>query len=231
MAGRLLSYEEFSARAKEVARAIPREFMDGVEDVVVHRDAKGHPLIDDVVTLGECEPSPVAALAGSETVRSIVHLYYGSFLDLAGRDEGFDVDEELRETIEHEVRHHIEDRAGVRALIDEDDLFDAHARFRAGLDVPAGWYRRGEKLEQDVYAVDLDLFVELRMRRREFEARRGTTLRLVVLGDPVEVDLPPDADPDEVFTLEGEGLLGEEPGEGSEQEAESGDLHLVPVTR
>jgi predicted Zn-dependent protease with MMP-like domain len=230
VSSRLLSFEEFSARAKEIAASIPREFMDGVEDVVVHRDARRHPHVEDVVTLGECEPSPVPALVGHDTVRSIVHLYYGSFADLARRDDRFDVDEELRETVEHEVRHHLEDRAGLRTLIDEDDLFDAHARFRAGLDVPPGWYRRGERMEKDVYAVDLDLFVELRLRRREFEALRGKTLRLSVLGDPVEVEMPGDADPDEVFTLEEEGLFAEEEG-GEEGEGEAGDLHVVPVVR
>jgi hypothetical protein len=224
-----MPFETFTARAKDVARTIPAQFLDGVEDVVVHRQVKRHPLIGDVVTLGECEPSPVAAIAGSEQVRSIVHLYYGSFADLARRDDAFDVEEELRETIEHEIRHHLEDRAGVRALIDEDDLFDAHARFRAGLDVAPGWYRRGERMEKDVYAVDLDLFVELRLRQADFDGLRGRTLRLTVLGDPVEVEFPPDADPDETFTLEGEGLLAE--GEADEEDPEAGDLHLVPVIR
>jgi hypothetical protein len=228
VASRPLSFEEFSARAKEIAGAIPREFLDGVEDVVVHRGVRRHPHVEDVVTLGECEPSPLPALVGHEAVRSIVHVYYGSFVDLARRDDRFDLEGELRETIEHEVRHHIEDRAGLRALIDEDDLFDAHARFRAGLEVPRGWYRRGERMGKDVWAVDSDLFVELRLRRREFERRRGTTLRMTVLEEPVELDLPADADPDEVLTLEGEGLW-EEAADG--REGEAGDLHVVPVVR
>ena len=241
MAGRVPPYDEFAARAKEIAAAIPAQYLEGVEDVVVHRQVKRHPQIDDIVTLGECEPSPLAAMTESGIVRSIVHLYYGSFVDLARRDPDFAPDAELEETILHEVQHHIEDKAGVRTLIDEDDLFEAHARFRADLDVPPGWYRQGERLEPNVWAVDQDLFVELRLRRKEFEALRGKPLRLTVLGEPLETELPPDADPDEVFTVEGEGILGgsgvddeegsEEPGEGEGDPASTGDLHLVPVVR
>jgi hypothetical protein len=232
MAGRLLSYEEFSARAKEVARSIPAHFLEGVEDVVVHRESKSHPLLPEVLTLGECEPSPLVAMTGAGPHRSIVHLYYGSFAQMARLDDGFDLEGELRETIEHEVQHHIEDRAGVSGLIDEDDLFDAHERFRAGLEVPRGWYRRGEELEPDVYAVELDLFVELRLRRPELERLRGTTLSLTILGEPLEVDLPEDVEAGETLTVEGQGLVaGDDEESESEGEEEAGDLHLIPLLR
>jgi hypothetical protein len=246
-------YEAFAARAKALTASIPAEYTEDVEDVVVHRGVKKHPLLHDVVTLGECEPSKLAAMTASGLVRSIVHLYYGSFTDLARRDPSFDVDAELEETIRHELQHHLEDKAGVKTLIDEDDLFEAHARFRANLDVPPGWYRQGDPVEPGVWAVDLDLFVELRMRRAEFDRLRGEPLSLTVLGEPVETEIPEDAAPDEVFTLEGEGLLEDEaddghghghshgkagrggaPPEGPDADAEgpaAGDLHIVPVVR
>jgi hypothetical protein len=220
----IADYEAFAARAKEIAGTIPSEYMDGVEDMVVHREVKRHALLPDVVTLGECEPSRLQAMAGEEPRRSIVHLYYGSFADFAERDEGFDADEELRETIEHEIQHHMEDRAGVRALIDEDDLFDAHARFSAGLDAPPGWYRRGDRLAPDVYGVELDVFVELRLRRSEWDALRGTTLVTKILGEEFQGDIPRDTAPGEVLTYEGEGLEGD-------AEDEAGDLHLIPIVR
>jgi hypothetical protein len=224
----IADYEAFAARAREIAASIPAEYMEGVEDVVVHREAKRHPLLPDVVTLGECEPSRLQSMAGDEPARSIVHLYYGSFADLAARGDDFDPEEELRETIEHEIQHHMEDRAGVRALIDEDDLFDANARFLAGLDAPPGWYRRGERLAPDVYGVELDLFVELRLRRKEWERLRGTTLVTTILGEPFEGDVPSDALPGEVLTYEGEGLSEEgEDGKGGA----IGDLHLIPIVR
>lgn len=226
-------YEAFAARAKELTREIPAEFLEGVEDVVVHREAKRHPLLPDVLTLGEQEPSALVAMTGSELVRSIVHLYYGSFVELARRDRRFDPDAELRETIEHEVQHHLEDRAGVRTLIDDDDLFDAHQRWKAGLETPPGWWRRGEEVGDDVWQVGDDLFVELRLRRRAFEALRGTTVRLTVLDEPFEAEVPADAKPGDVLTFEGEGVLPDDvdahdaDSHDADPDAAAGDLHLV----
>jgi hypothetical protein len=239
----LPTYEAFAARAKEITTSIPARFLQGVEDVVVHRERLAHPLIDEVVTLGECEPSLLVAIAGDDAVRSIVHVYYGSFTDLAARDPRFDVDRELEETIRHEIQHHLEDRAGVRTLIDEDDLVDALHRFQAGLENPAGWWRRGTRLERGVWAVGDDLFVELRLRRPEFEARRGTTVALTVLGEAFEAEIPSDAEAGEVLTYEGEGLLAadDDPGHrhvsrpdarradpsDEDDDSAAGDLHLV----
>lgn len=225
------SYDAFSARAKEIVASIPAEFLEGVEDVVVHRETKAHPLLEDVLTLGEQEPSPMVAMTGADLVRSIVHLYYGSFVALAKRDRRFDLDAELRETIEHELQHHLEDRAGVRTLIDDDDLFDAHQRFRGGLETPPGWWRQGEEVGKGVYRVGDDLFVELRLTRRDFERARGTTLTLDVLDEPFDAPIPSDARPGEILTFEGEGVLADD-AEGDEEadEAEgpaAGDLFLV----
>jgi hypothetical protein len=227
-------FDAFAAKAQAIARSIPEEFLAGIESVDVHREKKGHDYLDDIVTLGECVTSPLSQMAGEEAFRSTVHIYYGSFVEQAESDPGFDVEAELRETIEHEIQHHIEDRAGVKALAHEDDLFEAHARFRAGLDVPEGWYRQGEQMAPGLWAVDLDLFLELDVRAKEFEALKGTTIALTVLDQPLEVDLPTDAEPDEVFTVEGEGLFvpDEEPEEGEEPEEDAegsaGDLHLIP---
>ena len=227
-------YETFAARARAMTGEIPAEFLEGVEDVVVHRGVKRHPLLEDVLTLGEQEPSALVAMTGSELVRSIVHLYYGSFVELARRDRTFDVDAELRETIEHELQHHLEDRAGVRTLVDDDDLFDAHQRFRAGLETPRGWWRRGEEVDDGVWQVGEDLFVELRLRRREFDAVRGTTVSLTVLDEPFDADVPADATPGAILTFEGEGVLPEGAGDEADETDDdaddddgAGDLHLV----
>lgn len=228
------TYERFCDRAKEIYAGIPSEFTDGIEDVAIHRGVKRHPQMTDVVTLGECEPSPLVAMTGGGEVRSIVHLYYGSFVELARTDSTFRLDEELVETVEHEIQHHVEDKAGRRGLVDEDDLFDAHARFLADLDVPAGWYRAGRVIEPNVYAVDLDLFVEVDMRRSEFEALKGKMLTLQVLGESVETEIPDDADPAEVFTLEGQGLLQtaeDDDPDTDPNDLPAGDLHVVPLVR
>jgi hypothetical protein len=229
-----LDFDTFARRAQELTKAFPSEFLAGIESVDVHREAKHHPFLADIVTLGECETSPLSEMTGEEAFRSIVHLYYGSFVEQAESDPTFDIEEELKETIEHEIQHHIEDRAGVKTLHEEDELFDAHARFRAGLDVPDGWYRLGEALAPGLWAVDLDLFLDLDLRAKEFQALKGTTLALTVLDQPLKVELPADASPDEVFSVEGEGLFqpDEEPEEGEEPDDDepgsAGDLHIIP---
>jgi hypothetical protein len=232
-----LDFDAFARLAQEIAKAIPPAFLAGIESVDVHKEAKRHAFLADIVTLGECETSPLSQMAGEEAFRSVVHLYYGSFVDQAEDDPSFDMEEELRETIEHEIQHHIEDRAGVKTLHEEDELFEAHARFRAGLDVPEGWYRHGEALAPGLWAVDLDLFLDLDLRAKEFETLKGTTLALTLLEQPLEVELPADATPDEVFTVEGEGLFqpdeepegGEEPDE--DEPGSAGDLHIFPRVR
>lgn len=237
MARSLPDFDTFARRARELADSYPREIMEGIEAVDVHQGVKSHPFLDGIVTLGECETSPLSQLVQEEAFRSRVHIYYGSFVDIARRDPSFDIEAELDETLRHEVRHHIEDRAGLRALLEEDDLFEAHARFRAGLEVPPGWYRHGERHAPGLWSVDLDLFLELDLRRSEFAAQRGRPLVLDVLGQPVEVELPADAEPEEVFTVEGAGLF--EPDEALEEGAEpdedtpgtAGDLHIVPRVR
>jgi hypothetical protein len=253
-----MDFDAFSARAQELAAGFPPEFLEGIETIEVHRDRKSHPYLDDVFTLGECQTSPLTEATGFERFHSIVHLYYGSFRELARMDSGFDVEAELRETIEHEIQHHIEDRAGLKTLRDEDDLFEAHARFRAGMEVPAGWYRQGEPVGPSLWAVDLDLFLELEMPRKRWAALRGETLELELLGAPLALEIPADAEPDEVWTVEGEGLVDaddddeadDEPdaeagaeagaGEGGEghaaeddeaPEGPRGDLHVFPVVR
>ena len=229
-----MDFDAFAARAQALAASYPREYMEGIETVEVHRDAKRHPHVPGVHTLGECATSPLSEATGVEPFRSIVHLYHGSFVALAREDPHFDVEAELEETLAHEIQHHIEDRAGIKTLRDDDDLFEAHARFRAGMEVPAGWYRLGELLEPGLWAVDLDLFLELDLRRKEWDRLVGTRLSMTVLGEPFEMDVPADAEPEEAFTFEGEGLV-----EGDEDEADgdappsgsTGALHVIPVVR
>ena len=72
------------------------------------------------------------------------------------------------------------------------------------------------------------------MRRRDFEALRGRPLTLKVLGEPVELEIPADAEPDEIFTLEGSGLLqtaDDEDEDAATDDVPAGDLHIVPIVR
>lgn len=52
-----------------------------------------------------------------------INLYYGSFAVVADREEWTPEDwrEELRQTLSHELTHHMENRGGLHALDDKDE--------------------------------------------------------------------------------------------------------------
>lgn len=214
-----MDFDTFARRAAEITGQVPAEFMAGVTGVHAHRGEKRHPHLPEVFTLGECGPDEVSSLTEPEAMRSRIHLYYGSFRAIAHRDPTFDWEAELRETVLHELRHHLEDRAGLPDLLDEDARDDLLHRFRAGEDLADGWYRCGEKMKPGVYRIGDDLFVELHLRPADLEAVRGTTIAMSVLDDPFEPPIPEDAVAGEILTWDREGL--ERPGGGT------GDLHLV----
>jgi hypothetical protein len=214
-----VDFDAFSRRAAEILREIPPEFLRGVVGVEAHRRTEPHPQLSDLPTLGVCATHELPWMADPTAMRSRVHLYHGSFVSLARDDPLFDWESELRETILHEVRHHIEDRAGIGDLRDEDALEEALARFASGHELPEGWYRHGEAMEEDVWRVGDDLFVEVRLRRRDLDGLRGEVARMTVLGEPLTAVIPDDVEPAELLTIEGEGLAREH--------GRAGDLHLV----
>ena len=125
--------------------------------------------------------------------------------------------------------------------MDDESLFAHHARFRDDQDVPEGWYREGEQLAENTWAVDLDLFIEIAQDLPSWEALRGERLVLEVGDNEFEIDLPEDVTFDECWTLEGCGFFEPAPGVTEEQLAEAeehdsdeelgryGDLHVVPI--
>jgi hypothetical protein len=76
--------------------------------------------------------------------------------------------------------------------------------------------------------VDLDLFLELPLRRKDWERLPGTTLSLALMDGTLELVVPEDADPSEIWTFAGEGLLDED---AEEETGPVGDLHVIPLVR
>lgn len=109
-----MDIERFSALADRLADRLPPSVVAGLSGGIVIEE-RAHRRPDDpegVYILGEYIQDP---WLGPRVV-----LYYGSFLRLfAGRPE--DVwEQELWDTIRHELRHHVEGRAGLRDLEIED---------------------------------------------------------------------------------------------------------------
>jgi hypothetical protein len=118
----------------------------------------------------------------------------------------------------------------IRAELGEDALFEAHACFRADAPVVEGFYRAGEPILPGVYGVDLDLFVELRVPVSTWADLRGRRLVLALDEDGIELEVPMDAEPEEIMTLPGAGLLeADETLEEEDVMPSAGDLHVIPI--
>lgn len=178
-----MRYDDFDRLVKRLARELPPEFLGGVEGLEVSRKTVPHPSRADVYTLGECIPLPTEDQAGPAGVQSRVVLYHGSFQALASLDEDFDWRAEVWETLTHEVRHHLEWRARAPDLEAFDWAADQNFARAEGEPFDPLFYQSGERVEEGVYRIDDDFFLEHVVREVPTEVRfdwhgrsyRGTT--------------------------------------------------------
>jgi hypothetical protein len=152
----------FRRLVQELARQVPAEYLDGVAAVDVSPRLVAHPDRPDVYTLGECVP---VHDAGIDEVLSRVVLYYGSFKALARDEPEFDWEGEASETLLHELRHHLEWRAGSDALEAYDWAVDQNQRRAAGEPFDPLFYEVGERVEDGVFQVEDDIFIERIVKR------------------------------------------------------------------
>jgi hypothetical protein len=129
-----------------------------------------------------------------------------------------------------------EDANAEGAMPLDRSIFEAHADFLADQPVPIGWYRRGDGLGRGLWAVDLDVFLEVVLPEAAWTALRGMTVPLHVQGEEFEIDIPADASLEDCWTLPGCGLFESETGvtiESLDEEEEVpgrfGDLHVIPI--
>ncbi|MDZ7779083.1 MAG: metallopeptidase family protein [Gemmatimonadota bacterium] len=189
-----MDFRTFERKAREAYDDIPEEYKHGVDGLLVSRDAPAHPTLRDVYTLGECltEDHP-SDFGGPETTRSVIALYWGSFRALSSRYEEFDWEEELWETLTHELRHHLESLAREDALEGVDYAADETFKRDQDLRFDPWYYQHGDDLGGGVYAVEGALYIEQawtpaafdRAQRIEFDwaGRRYAIPRPERLGD------------------------------------------------
>lgn len=183
-----MKFEAFDRLAREMLRSVPEEYKAGVVGLVLHPETHTHPHLAKYYTLGECEPVPFGP-DGAEW-NSRIHLYHGSFKKVARRDPEFDWEEEMWETILHEIRHHLEDRAGAGHLLDEDAAEEENEKRRRGLPHSPAFYRLGEKGEPDEYWVGGDCFLEIPLATREWKRLRGQPTTVTWGDEEIEVTVP-----------------------------------------
>lgn len=117
--------EEFSALLEALADELPDVFFEGLNGgVIVSDEAPTHPDSRDeepLYTLGQycCD----------QLGRYIV-LYYGSFSRVFRRLSPEALERQMRKTLRHEFRHHLESLSGLRDLEVQDEL-ELH-RYRQG---------------------------------------------------------------------------------------------------
>ena len=111
----MIDIDRFGEILGELVDELPAEFFEELNlGVRVDPSVKLHPeaVDNDLYVMGEYETSSMG--------NGIV-LYYGSFARLYGFYGERALKEELRKTLRHEFRHHMEGRAGERGLELEDE--------------------------------------------------------------------------------------------------------------
>lgn len=111
----MVSIERFGELLDALACELPQEFYDELNlGVSLSAELKRHPkaVADDLFILGEYQRSQMG--------RGVM-IYYGSFMRLFGDLGEDELKIELRNTLRHEFRHHMEYRAGERGLEIEDE--------------------------------------------------------------------------------------------------------------
>ena len=150
---------DFESMVRRMADEVPPEFLAGVAEIVVSPRRVPHPARQEIFTLGECIPLPLAE-GSAEGVQSRVVLYHGSFLALAALRDGFDWREEAWETLTHELRHHLEWRARAPDLEAFDRAAEENFARQDGEPFDPAFYLDGEAVGPGIFRVDDDVFLD-----------------------------------------------------------------------
>lgn len=197
-----MRYAVFENMVRRLAEEVPEHFLDGVVEVAVSPRAVPHPTRSEIYTLGECIPEPFGdgVLAGQ--VQSRIVLYHGSFAALAEGDPEFDWRAEAWETLTHELRHHLEWRARSDDLEQFDRAAEDNFSRRESGDFDPLFFLDGEPVDEGLYQVDEDYFLDRVVREipqtvrfgwhgRDYEVELPAGLQLPALLEVTGLDEPP----------------------------------------
>lgn len=190
-----MRFTEFEALARELYAEIPEVYLEGIDGLTVRREAPEHPDHPGVYTLGEClTEEHISDYGSSDTTRSVIALYWGSFKALSEKSESFDWEEEAWETLTHELRHHLESLAGDDALEGVDYAADQSFKRFDGEPFDPWYYQHGDEVAPGVYQVEKAWFIERTFTAGDLaEAEsiefdwRGRRYRVPAPHDPADV--------------------------------------------
>ena len=125
-----LSFDQAGELLDELAEPFPEALFDGLNG--------GVNLLEDAVPDPEFPAGEMYVLGEyrEDLLGRYINLYYGSFAALAEREDWTEEDwrTELRQTLSHELTHHMESRSGIHALDDKVVAELAAWRAEYGLD-------------------------------------------------------------------------------------------------
>lgn len=184
----------FEAHVQRVWERIPEPLKHDVVALVVEPDVHFDPEFPTTLRLGECMIDPAIANVPEAPIRSLLFIYYGSFVAAAEREGIFDWEGEIEETVHHELRHHLDWREGHDSLGFEDDLERENLLRLEGQPFVRSFYRACSRIAPGVTRLEREIFVELVIRRRHwptiFERSAQVTIDGVTLtatpADPID---------------------------------------------
>ncbi len=164
-----MKFEDFERHARDVFEEIPEAYRDGVDGLTIRRDAPRHPELPGIYTLGEClTEEHLSDFGSADTTRSVIALYWGSFRALAQQNPDFDWEEEIWETLTHELRHHLESLAGDDALEGVDYAADEMFKRFEGRDFDPWYYQHGDVVAPGTYRVERSTYIEQEWDETDF---------------------------------------------------------------
>jgi hypothetical protein len=182
---------DFEAMVREMVRALPAEFQDGIGEIAVTGKTVPHPARAGIYTLGECLPHGVGAPGeGTADLHSTVLLHYGSFAALAAQQAAFDWHQEAWETLTHEVRHHLEWRADVAGLEAFDEAVEANYARQEGEPFEPLFFQDGERVASGITKVEDDVFIDLPLAARAWRRAAGAPVSFTWHGRGYRLVLP-----------------------------------------
>jgi hypothetical protein len=181
---------EFERMVRRMADEVPAHFLDGVTEIAVSKRAVPHPTRAEIYTLGECIPVTEDGPGGIEAIQSRVVIYHGSFTALARLDDAFDWRQEAWETLTHELRHHVEWRAGRPDLEAFDRAAEQNFARHDGEPFDPLFFLDGDSPVDGVYEVDGDYFLDRVVRRAPVSVEFNWHGRLYQVPVPTGTTLP-----------------------------------------
>lgn len=111
----MLTFEQFEQIANRLFDRIPPRLLEGLNGgIILSEEAmQRDPDLPDVYIMGEYVDDPYG-------LGKYIVIYYGSFCKVLDDADPKEWEEELWETVVHEIRHHVEGQAGVSDLEVED---------------------------------------------------------------------------------------------------------------